>query len=434
MNYASSFVEFLNNSHSPFHAIAQAEKKLNDAGFIKLRENASWNLENNRFYYVVKNQTCLIAFKIPEMINVRSVNIVSSHSDSPSLKIKPLPALHDKHYSRLNVEVYGGAILSTWLDRPLGIAGRVTLKENGVLVNRIVDFADETVMIPNVAIHQNREVNNGYKWNAQVDLCPIADDRENEEYLEKLIMQKFGCDKENIMGHELYLYNKDQARLWGRENQFVSGQRIDNLESVYTSLEAFVRSYSSNSINMIGIFDNEEVGSMTKQGMAASFLSDVIERIFTCFYYSRNDVKAVLANSFLLSADNGHAVHPNHPELYDTVNQCYLNQGVVIKTSASMGYINDSYTWAVVKQLADRADVPTQLFANRSDLKGGATQTSISSMTLPIMAADIGLAQLAMHSCYETAGARDVDYMIDLMSEFFNSTILVDDDRITIEK
>lgn len=434
MNYASSFVEFLNNSHSPFHAIAQVEKKLDDAGFIRLRENASWNLENNRFYYVVKNQTCLIAFKIPEMINVRSVNIVASHSDSPSLKIKPLPALHDKHYSRLNVEVYGGAILSTWLDRPLGIAGRVTLKENGVLVNRIVDFDDETVMIPNVAIHQNREVNNGYKWNAQVDLCPIADDRENEEYLEKLIMQKFGCDKENIMGHELYLYNKDQARLWGKENQFVSGQRIDNLESVYTSLEAFVRSYSSNSINMIGIFDNEEVGSMTKQGMAASFLADVIERIFSCFYYSRNDVKAVLANSFLLSSDNGHAVHPNHPELYDSVNQCYLNQGVVIKTSASMGYINDSYTWAVVKQLADRADVPTQLFANRSDLRGGATQTSISSMSLPIMAADIGLAQLAMHSCYETAGTKDINYMIDLMSEFFNSTILVDDDRITIEK
>ena len=434
MNYASSFVEFLNNSHSPFHAIAQVEKKLDDAGFIRLRENASWNLENNRFYYVVKNQTCLIAFKIPEMINVRSVNIVASHSDSPSLKIKPLPALHDKHYSRLNVEVYGGAILSTWLDRPLGIAGRVTLKENGVLVNRIVDFDDETVMIPNVAIHQNREVNNGYKWNAQVDLCPIADDRENEEYLEKLIMQKFGCDKENIMGHELYLYNKEEARLWGKENQFVSGQRIDNLESVYTSLEAFVRSYSSNSINMIGIFDNEEVGSMTKQGMAASFLADVIERIFSCFYYSRNDVKAVLANSFLLSSDNGHAVHPNHPELYDSVNQCYLNQGVVIKTSASMGYINDSYTWAVVKQLADRADVPTQLFANRSDLRGGATQTSISSMSLPIMAADIGLAQLAMHSCYETAGTKDINYMIDLMSEFFNSTILVDDDRITIEK
>lgn len=236
------------------------------------------------------------------------------------------------------------------------------------------------------------------------------------------------------MGHELYLYNKDQARLWGKENQFVSGQRIDNLESVYTSLEAFVRSYSSNSINMIGIFDNEEVGSMTKQGMAASFLADVIERIFSCFYYSRNDVKAVLANSFLLSSDNGHAVHPNHPELYDSVNQCYLNQGVVIKTSASMGYINDSYTWAVVKQLADRADVPTQLFANRSDLRGGATQTSISSMSLPIMAADIGLAQLAMHSCYETAGTKDINYMIDLMSEFFNSTILVDDDRITIEK
>ena len=434
MSNASNFVEFLNNSHSPFHAVAEVERKLNDAGFIKLRENATWNLENNRFYYVVRNQSSLIAFKIPEMINVKSVNIVASHSDSPALRIKPIPAIKDAHYGKLGVEVYGGAILATWLDRPLSIAGRVTVKENGVLVNRLVDFAEESVIIPNVAIHQNREINNGYKWNEQIDLVPMVDDRDNEKYLENLICEKLGCDRDNIMGHELYLYNQEKARLWGSSEQFVSGQRIDNLESVFTSTEAFLNSYSNNSINVIGIFDNEEVGSMTRQGMASSFLADTIERIFACFYYSRNDVKAVLANSFLLSADNGHAVHPNHPELYDGVNAVYLNQGVVIKTAARMSYINDSTSWGVVKQLADRAGVPYQMFANKSGSRGGGTQTAISSVTLPIMASDIGLPQLAMHSCYETAGAKDVSYMIDLMSEFFNSTITVDEDKVIISK
>ncbi len=434
MSNASNFVEFLNNSHSPFHAVAEVERKLNDAGFIKLRENATWNLENNRFYYVVRNQSSLIAFKIPEMINVKSVNIVASHSDSPALRIKPIPAIKDAHYGKLGVEVYGGAILATWLDRPLSIAGRVTVKENGVLVNRLVDFAEESVIIPNVAIHQNREINNGYKWNEQIDLVPMVDDRDNEKYLENLICEKLGCDRDNIMGHELYLYNQEKARLWGSSEQFVSGQRIDNLESVFTSTEAFLNSYSNNSINVIGIFDNEEVGSMTRQGMASSFLADTIERIFACFYYSRNDVKAVLANSFLLSADNGHAVHPNHPELYDGVNAVYLNQGVVIKTAARMSYINDSTSWGVVKQLADRSGVPYQMFANKSGSRGGGTQTAISSVTLPIMASDIGLPQLAMHSCYETAGAKDVSYMIDLMSEFFNSTITVDEDKVIISK
>ena len=176
MSNASNFVEFLNNSHSPFHAVAQVEKQLNEAGFIKLRENSTWNLENNRFYYVVRNQSSLIAFKIPEMISVKSVNIVASHSDSPSLRIKPVAAVKDAHYGKLGVEVYGGAILSTWLDRPLGIAGRVTVKENGVLVNRLVDFEDESVIIPNVAIHQNREVNDGYKWNEQIDMVPMVRD------------------------------------------------------------------------------------------------------------------------------------------------------------------------------------------------------------------------------------------------------------------
>ncbi|MBO4219000.1 MAG: M18 family aminopeptidase [Erysipelotrichaceae bacterium] len=434
MSNASNFVEFLNSSHSPFHAVAEVEKQLNEAGFIKLRENATWNLENNRFYYVVRNQSSLIAFKIPEMISVKSVNIVASHSDSPSLRIKPVAAVKDAHYGKLGVEVYGGAILSTWLDRPLGIAGRVTVKENGVLVNRLVDFEDESVIIPNVAIHQNREVNDGYKWNEQIDMVPMVDDKDNEKYLEDMICAKLSCDRDNIMGHELYLYNQEPAKVWGNRSQFVSGQRIDNLESVFTSAQAFLNSYSNNSINIISIFDNEEVGSLTKQGMASSFLADTIERIFACFYYSRNDVKAVLANSFLLSADNGHAVHPNHPELYDGANAAYLNHGVIIKTSSAMRYINDSTTWGVVKQLADRAGVPYQLFANKSGAKGGGTQTAIGSICLPVMAADIGLPQLAMHSCYETAGARDVDYMISLMSEFFNSTVTVDDDKVIISK
>ncbi len=428
------FVDFLNKSSSTYHAVSEVEQQLIEAGFIKLKENSTWILENNRYYYVVRNQSTLIAFKIPEIANVKSVNIIASHSDSPCLKVKPVADIKDDKYNRINVEVYGGALLSTWLDKPLGIAGRVTVKENGVIVSRLLDFKEDVAIIPNVAIHQNREANNGYKWDTKVDLFPIMGLEPTEDYFNNLLSKKLLVNKKDILAHDLYFYNRQKAILWGENQEFVSGGKLDNLESIYTSLKAFLLGYSTNSLNVLAIFDHEEIGSMTKQGMASNFLSDVIERVFASFYYVNSDIKAILANSFLLSADNGHGVHPNHPEMYDSTNQAYLNKGVVIKTSAAQRYVSDAISIAIAKELCHRADVPYQLFANINDSKGGTTQAAISTINLPINMIDVGVAQLAMHSSYETAGSYDIDYMINFMLEFYNSTIIVDENRYFISK
>ncbi len=434
MSNAEKFVELLNGSHSTFHAVSLMEKVLVDAGFIKLKENSTWQLENNRYYYMIKNGSSLIAFKIPEIANVKSVNIVASHSDSPVLKIKPIADMKDGHYNKLDVEVYGGPLLSTWADRPLSIAGRVTVKENGSVVSKLVDFNEDCAIIPNVAIHQNREANNGFKWNPQVDLLPMMGGEPKEDYFNERLAKLMNVEKENILGHDLYLYNRDLARVWGENKEFVSGPKIDNLGNAFASLEAFINSYSNNSLNVLSICDNEEVGSRTKQGMASSLLLDVIERVFAAFYYVPSDVKAILANSFMVSADNAHAVHPNHPEMYDSVNQTYMNKGVVIKTSASFSYVSDAVSVGVTKLLCDNAEVPYQLFANRSDSRGGGTLASIASSFLPINMVDVGCAQLAMHSSFETCGAKDLDYMIGFMSEFYNSTTICEDNKINIIK
>ncbi len=434
MTYRKGFVDFLNKSSSTYHAVSEVEKQLIEAGFIKLKENTTWILENNRYYYVIRNQSSLIAFKIPEIANVKSVNIVASHSDSPSFKIKPVADIKNNNYNKINVEVYGGPLFSTWLDKPLGIAGRVTVKENGVIVSKLVDFQKDMAIIPNVAIHQNREANSGYKWDSKVDLMPIMGLEPSEDYFNNLLSKYLHIDKKDILGHDLYFYNRQKARLWGENQEFVSGSKMDNLTSVYTSLQAFLLGYSTNSINMLAIFDHEEIGAVTKQGMASKFLSDVIERVFASFYYVNSDIKAILANSFLVSADNAHGVHPNHPELYDLTNQSFLNKGVVIKTSASQSYVSDAITIAIAKELCYRADVPYQLFANINGSKGGTTQAAISTINLPINMVDVGLANLAMHSSYETAGSYDINYMIDFMLEFYNSSITVDDNRYFINK
>ncbi|MGN1399093.1 MAG: M18 family aminopeptidase [Erysipelotrichaceae bacterium] len=432
MSNQSAFIDFLNQSHCAFMAIDTVCHRLDEAGFIRLRENSTWNLQNNRYYYVVRNQSSLIAFKIPEMNNVKSVNIVASHSDSPSLKVKPVEDITSDKYGRINVEVYGGAILSSWFDKPLSLTGRVVLNQNGQVVSQLVDLDEDVAIIPNVAIHQNRQINEGYKYNPQVDLVPIMALQEEQPFFKEFLAKRLHVDKQDILAHDLFFYNRQKARIWGEKQQFISSGRIDNLESVFTSLVAFINSYSSQSINVLAVFDNEEVGAVTKQGMASRFLLDVIERIFASFYYVDSDIKAILANSFLMSCDNAHAVHPNHPELYDSFNKVYMNEGVVIKTSASQSYVSDAVSVAICKQLCQRAKVPYQIFANKSDSRGGSTQAAISTINLPVNMADIGLAQLAMHSSYETCGSSDVDYMINLLSQLYNSTIVMDDNRFII--
>ncbi|MBQ9037219.1 MAG: M18 family aminopeptidase [Erysipelotrichaceae bacterium] len=434
MSKADKMIEFLNKCHSVFHATALMEEELREAGFLKLHENENWKLESNRYYYVMRNDTSIIAFKIPEILQVKSVNIAASHSDSPCLKVKPVAALNDPHYGKLNVEVYGGAIMSTWVDRPLSIAGRAVVKENGSLVSKLVDFDENCAIIPNVAIHQNREINNGYKWNPQVDLIPMVSLKNDEKYLLNKIASQLNIDHNDIYGYDMFLYNRVPGYVWGEEGEFISAGRLDDLACAYTSLQGFKNAYSPNSINIFAVFDNEEVGSTTRQGMASSFLIDVINRIFASFFYSAADVSAIMANSFMISADNAHAVHPNHPELYDSANCSYMNQGIVIKRAAAQSYVTDAISEAVIRQLCERGNVPFQFFANRSDVRGGGTQAAISSIHLCSMAVDIGLPQLAMHSAFETAGSKDVESMIDLFNEFFSSSIIKSDKTIEIVK
>ncbi|MBR0137482.1 MAG: M18 family aminopeptidase, partial [Erysipelotrichaceae bacterium] len=365
---------------------------------------------------------------------VKSMNIVASDSDSPCFKIKPVAELKDKKYTRLNVEGYGGMIMSSWLDRPLSVAGRVMIEQDGHIVSRIVDLDEDLAMIPSVAIHQNREVNNGYKYNPQVDLIPMVAGDEQENFLMRKVAEKLNVPVDSILSHDLYLYNRQQGYIWGQEKEFFSAPRIDNLECAYTSLQAFKNAYSNYSINIYCVFDNEEVGSGTKQGAGSTFLSDVIERIFASFYVDRTQIKSILANTVFVSADNAHAIHPNHPELYDKENNAVMNGGVVIKRNAAQSYVTDAVSEAVMVQLAKRKQVPLQVFANRSDLRGGGTLGSIASRSVSVNMVDIGLGQLAMHSSFETAGVKDARYMVDLLTEFYGSSVVWDDRGMIIVK
>lgn len=434
MTYSNDFVQFLNQSTCSYQTIATVEKNLKDAGFLRLKENATWNLENNRFYYFVKNQSTIIAFKIPEIVNVKSVNIIASHTDSPCLKIKPKAEIKDIHYNKLNVETYGGLIYSSWLDRPLSISGRVVVKENNELISKLVDFRRPMAIINNVAIHQNKEINKGYKYNPQVDLIPFTGLKPEDDYIDRILARELNITEESIYSHDLFLYPCQKAEIWGENDELISSPRIDNLESVYTSMKAFINSYSTHSINFFAAFDNEEVGSITKQGMASSILRDTIERVFESFYYVNSDIKSILSNSFLISADNAHAVHPNHPELYDSDNKTYLNGGITIKSSSAQKYVSDALSIAVAKALCENANVKYQVFANKSDNPGGSTQAAISTINLPICGIDVGCSQLAMHSAFETCGALDVEYMINFMCEFYSNTIVLSDNGYKIIK
>ena len=433
MSKAKDLAKFLNKSHSMFHAVKALEDELLAAGYTRLPENGSWDLQEKGNYYVTRNGSSILAFQLPERKELKGLNIVASHSDSPCFKIKPVWKTGNDRYTKLNVEVYGGLIMSTWFDRPLSIAGRVAIRTENGIASKLVDFDEDLAIIPNVAIHQNRQINDGYKYNAQTDLLPLVCTGGDDSFLEDKICQQLNVKKEDILGFDLYLYNRTPAYLWGKDEEFISAPRLDDLECAYTSLQAFKKAENKKAVNIYAVFDNEEVGSITRQGMASGFLADTITRIFEALGYSESDKLAVMANSFLVSADNAHAVHPNHPELYDSGNQSYMNKGVVIKRCASQSYVTDALSEAVIKQLAEKGKVPYQFFANRSDVRGGGTQAAIGSINISSMAIDIGLPQLAMHSSFETAGSRDVDAMIALLAEFYRHTVICDNGSITLE-
>lgn len=407
-------MSFLNQSYTCFHAIRQLQIKLEQAGFIQLYEENQWSIDAGGKYYVIKNGSSIIAFQIPKEVNQPTCAIIASHSDSPCYKLKPNMTLQDmrNHYTRLNTEPYGGMLHYTWLDRPLGVAGRIFTEEADSISEQLVEL-DQTLVIPSVAIHMNRS--SEFSPNPQVDLLPIF--AESATTFEETLSL---CAKgKTILSHDLFLYNKEEACLGGANQEYILSGRLDDLECAYLSIDALVNATPS-SIAIAAIFNNEEVGSRSSNGADSSFLMDVLTRIAQALSL---DFYALMAQSFMVSADNAHAVHPNHPEKSDTSNAVYMNKGIVIKHQAGLSYTTDGYSEAIFKKLCQMAQVPYQDYTNRSDVRGGSTLGAIAQSHLSIPSVDVGLAQLAMHSCYETAGTQDVIYMKKVFQQFYETSI-----------
>ena len=363
---------------------------------------------------------------MPSTKDYTGFQIVSSHSDSPTFKIKENAEISvSDNYIKLNSERYGGMLCSTWLDRPLSVAGRVMVNENNCITTKLVNVDRDLLLIPNVAIHMNRNANDNMSYKANIDMTPLFGSMDAKGSFLKLIADECGVKEEEILSTDLFLYNRMAASVWGANNEYISAPQLDDLECAFTSLKAFLNSNNDSAICVYSLFDNEEVGSGTKQGAASTFLYDTLTRVNFSLGQNAEYYNRAVASSFMLSADNAHAVHPNHPEYSDPNNRVYMNNGIVIKYNANQKYTTDAVSAAVFKTICDEVNVPTQVFTNRSDMAGGSTLGNISNAKVSLNTVDIGLAQLAMHSSYETAGVMDVEYMTDGITAFYNHTIKV---------
>lgn len=408
--------EYIKNSPTAYHACASAAEMLKNNGYTEVFEGEEWKIADGGKYFVRRNGSSLIAFSSPEKCS-NGFMITASHSDSPCLKIKDNASLVDSTYTRLSTEVYGGPIFSTWLDRPLGVAGRVSVKSEKGIEVKLVDSKEPCVIIPNVAIHMNREVNTGFKFNASVDLIPLFDSNSPEKGFKKLIAELACVNEEDILASDLYVYNCQDGVEFG---SFISSPRLDDLQCAYSALTAFLSAEESGATPIYALFDNEEVGSQTKQGAASTFLYDTLERIADA---THSDYKRAVANSFMVSCDNAHAIHPNHPEYADKNHTVKMNGGVVIKYNANQKYTSDGVSAAIFKLICERANVPYQMYCNRADMPGGSTLGSIANTKVSLNTVDIGIAQLAMHSSFETAGKDDTEYMVRALEKFYASSI-----------
>ena len=417
--------DFLDASHSVYHAAAYLADELEKAGYSRLSEAHSWDLTPGGKYYLVRGGTAVMAFRIPTDAP-KGFLMSASHSDRPTFKVKENGELAGA-YTRLAVERYGGMLIAPWMDRPLSIAGRVMVEtENGV-ESRLVDIDRDLLMMPNVAIHMNRSANDGYKWNPAVDTLPLLGGKDAKGKLQQLLEQEAGG---KILGHDLYLYVRQKASIWGLDNEYISSAALDDLECAWGCTQGFLKAGSSGSIPVLCVFDSEEVGSSSVQGAASNLLIDLLDRI--CGSLKLN-LKQMLAQSFMVSADNAHALHPNHPELADPTNAPTLGGGIVLKFNASQRYCTDGVSAALFRKVCAGAEVPVQTYCNRADIPGGSTLGNISLGHVSVPTADIGLPQLAMHSCYETAAVADAIYLEKAMEAYYGSSLEIRDNYILIQ-
>lgn len=433
MNETEKMLDFVTKSPTAFHAVNNICDVLKKDGFIQLWEEEKWELQPGGNYFVVRNFSSVIAFKMPKQ-PYQNFQIVAAHDDSPAFKIKENAVVGGaKPYVVLSCERYGGMILSTWMDRPLSVAGRILAKKDGGIQMMLVDAEEDMALIPSLAIHMDRSVNEGYAYQPHIDMRPVFGIGENgEEEFEEFLAQKSGIRKEDIIQKELFLYNRMAGSIWGAKKEFVSSPRLDDLQCVYGALEGFRRGGGTESVSMLVVFDNEEVGSETRQGADSEFLRDVMRRIHLLSGRTEEEFYQAMASSFMVSADNAHAVHPNHPEKADADNKPFINGGIVMKFSPR--YATDGEAAAMWREICRLAEVPVQIYMNRSDIPGGATLGRISDSHVSIPTVDIGLAQFAMHSSYETAGTKDNEYLIRAIETFYSVQIERRQDRINMKK
>ena len=414
-------MDFIQDSPSCFHVVENARTMLENAGAVCLDEKKTYSLEAGSSYFVTRNGSAIIAFRLPQT-EASGYSIVSAHTDSPSFKLKENPELSNGGtYTTLNVEGYGGMLMAPWFDRPLSIAGRAFVKaKDGSVQQRLVNFDKDLCQIVNLCIHQNRDVNKSHEYKIQKELLPIIGLGEMPK-IKEMVADILDFDVLSVLDTELFLYNRMHGSIWGVGDEFFSAPKIDDLQCAFSALKAFVTAEDSCSskIQMVALFDNEETGSMSRQGADSDFLRQTIHRIGCAMGWDYDKRCALQASSFMLSADNGHSFHPNYPEKCDPTNKPLINGGVMIKYAANQKYTTDAFSASVLKSILTDAGIPFQVFFNNSDVTGGSTLGNISTSQFSIPTVDIGAAQLAMHSPYETAGTQDTLNLTEGMRAFY---------------
>lgn len=408
---------FLDQAHSVYHAQQGLVQQLKAAGFQPLQEQETWQIAPGGRYYVTRGDAAVMAFRVPQGAPTGFM-MSASHLDRPCFKVKENGELTGT-YTRLAVERYGGMILSTWLDRPLSIAGRVAVQTEQGIRTQLVDIDQDLLLIPNVAIHMNRQVNDGYKWNPAVDLLPLLGGKEATGRLETMLEEQAGG---KILGRDLYLYIRQKSSVWGVNQEYLSSAALDDLECAWACTQGFLEAADSQAISVLCLFDSEEVGSGSVQGAGSTLLADTLHRICQAGGW---DLRQLLAQSFLVSADNAHALHPNHPEFSDAANAPVMGGGVVIKHNASMSYCTDGVAAGLFRSICQRAEAATQSYYNRADLPGGSTLGHISLAHVSVPTVDIGLAQLAMHSSFETGAISDIEALVKAMTALYSTALEV---------
>ncbi|SHH29431.1 M18 family aminopeptidase [Clostridium grantii] len=425
---AKDLINFIEESPTAFHAVSEAKKLLEANGFKELKEEEQWVIKENSKYFTIKNNSAMIAFEIGNgKIRKKGFKIVGAHTDTPCFRIKPnAEIIKENSYLKLNTEVYGGPILNTWFDRTLSLAGRVILKGENIMEPKIsfINIKRPLMVIPNLAIHMNREVNKGIEINPQNDTLPLLtmvnEELEKENVLLRLIAHELKVDYKEILDFDIFLYEYEKGSIIGLQNEFISSSRLDDLEAVHAGLKALLESGVNEGVNVLALFDNEEIGSATKQGADSNLLSNTLERIVYSLGGNRAEFFRALANSFMISADGAHAVHPNNVDKSDPTSRPIINKGPALKVSANQKYTSDSYSSSILIQICEKAEIPMQKFVNRSDERGGSTIGPISSTHLNLNAVDIGIPMLAMHSIREMVGVKDHYYMYNLLKEFYS--------------